>query len=327
MISRILLATIFGCFAVGVSAQQPTEPKSPAPPPAATNKKDKPKEIPPSENVTLETKDRVNLHCTWFPGVHQKESAAVILIHDWKSSRQSLLPLAQKLQKDLGCAVIVPDLRGHGDSVHVVGGNLTIDPEKFGKADFPAVIADIEACKKFLIEKHNLGELNIELLTVLACHRTTPLAVTWAVADWSWPPLAGKKQGQDVKLLILLTPLRRFESVNLSNVLKAPVLASSQVDGITTAMFWDPLQATSEKEASLMDTALSKGLGPQPAIEVADRWDRIRLIRKTVETGGTGEELLGGDQGVLVLEEIAGVIKSKLVDRRDKYLWQDRSTK
>ena len=49
----------------------------------------------------------------------------MILLHGFKGSRKDFTQkdgLAAFLQEKLGCAVIVPDLRGHGDSTRIKVG-------------------------------------------------------------------------------------------------------------------------------------------------------------------------------------------------------------
>lgn len=295
-------------------------------------KEGKPKEIPPAQDLQLQTKPQgglppVNLSCTWLPGMREKETVPVLLLHDWGSSRKGLLALAQQLQKELGCAVLVPDLRGHGGSTSVVGGGKKLDAKQMNKNEIPLVTEDMEACKRFLKEKHNAGELNLEMLTVIACGDSTPIAATWALADWQWPPYNGVKQGQDVKLMILLSPVRKFESLSLLGLIKSPVFSDPRVDGITTVLFWDSSQDTAEKEAKAIETVLVKGFGANPSSDDPERWSKIRYALKVVNNGGYGERLINGNKSALVKQEIASFIDQKLASRAEKYPWTDRADK
>jgi hypothetical protein len=295
-------------------------------------KEGKPKEIPPAQDLQLQTKPQgglppINLSCTWLPGMREKETVPVLLVHDWGSSRKGLLALAQHLQKELGCAVLVPDLRGHGGSTSLVGGGKKLDAKQMNKNEIPLVSEDIEACKRFLKQRHNAGELNLELLTVIACGDSTPLAATWALADWQWPPYDGIKQGQDVKLMILLSPVRKFETLSLLGSIKSPVFSDPRVDGITTVLFWDSNQDTSEKEAKAIETVLVKGFGSNPSSDDPDRWSKIRYSLKVVNNGGYGERLVNGNKSALVKQEITSFIDQKIASRAEKYPWTDRTDK
>lgn len=292
----------------------------------------KTKEIPPAQDLQLQTKPQgglppVNLSCTWLPGMREKDTVPVLLVHDWGSSRKGLLTLAQHLQKELGCAVLVPDLRGHGGSTSMVGGGKKLDAKQMNKNEIPLVTEDIEACKRFLKERHNAGELNLEMLTVVACGESTPVVATWALADWQWPPYKGIKQGQDVKLMILLSPVRKFETLSLLGIIKSPVFSNPRVDGVTTVLFWDASQETSEKEAKAIETVLVKAFGSNPGSDDPERWAKMRYSLKVVNKGGYGERLVTGNKSALVKQEITSFIDQKLASRADKYPWTDRTDK
>jgi pimeloyl-ACP methyl ester carboxylesterase len=127
------------------------------------------KEIPEPEDLTLETKDGVSLRCTYYPGTAKKASIPVIMVHGWEGQRSEYDGLALALQ-GLGHTVIVPDLRGHGQSTIVKlanGDTETIDLAKFRQKELESMILDVECCKKFLLEKNNQGECNIESLCVI----------------------------------------------------------------------------------------------------------------------------------------------------------------
>ena len=85
-------------------------------------------EIPPPEKVSFTTKDGVQIRATYYPGVDAakrgKEIVPLVLLHDFKGSRNDMAPLAEYLQQlrddsgaPIGYAVIAPDLRGHGESI------------------------------------------------------------------------------------------------------------------------------------------------------------------------------------------------------------------
>ena len=127
------------------------QPKKQIKRPQNPNAKKKKVEIPKPENVILETADGVRLKCTNFapPKVEGGEARPVvpfILLHDWEGDRKQLTNYASFLQA-AGHAAIVPDLRGHGESVQVTGVKKPIDYKKFRKAEAMSAQKDIERCK------------------------------------------------------------------------------------------------------------------------------------------------------------------------------------
>ncbi|NBW88060.1 MAG: hypothetical protein EBR23_14840, partial [Planctomycetia bacterium] len=80
------------------------------PVPAAAGKENAPQEL------LLETSDGVAIAAWYYPLPKDAASlGTVILIHDIDGSHRTVEPLAKALQA-AGCAVVAPDLRGHGAS-------------------------------------------------------------------------------------------------------------------------------------------------------------------------------------------------------------------
>lgn len=175
--------------------------------------KDKDKPAPP-ENVSLATTDAVTLAATYYPSNGGKDAACVILLHDDGGKRTELERLALRLQL-LGAAVIVPDLRGHGESA---GGFKQLRHE-----DYEAMVQhDLEAVKGYLLKRNNEGQLNIERLGIVGVHLGAAIAIKWAALDWSWPELAVGKQGQDVKALALISPEWGYKGLRIGEAVVEP---------------------------------------------------------------------------------------------------------
>ncbi len=187
----------------------------------AQDEEDPKNELPPVESHILETKDGVFLHVKFYPGTKGKDAIPIIMLHSMlnvSANSAVYTNLAQNIQKHMGHAVIVPDLRGHGKSVaqrnpRDINDRLEIEREKFTKAHFGSVIQDVEACKTFLRTKNDEGLLNLEKLTVVGSDITAIVALNWAALDWNKPGKGLIRNGQDVKALILLTPLQSHKGL------------------------------------------------------------------------------------------------------------------
>ena len=177
---------------------------------------------PTPEVVSLVTKDGVQLTLTYFPSSARrgspeaKEVPPVILLHDHKETRSIFNSLAQRLQAPTAerggpsFAAVTVDLRGHGDSTKQVfpnGETIELDAAKLRRDDVAAmVVMDMAAVRSFLVDKNDAGELNLNKLCLIGSGMGASVAANWALTDWSWPPLAVGKQGQDVKALVLISP-------------------------------------------------------------------------------------------------------------------------
>lgn len=167
------------------------------------------------ETIKLTTKDGVLLKASYYASSMGKKAVPIVMLHDFKERRSVFNGLAQALQSPPNGdrpshAVILVDLRGHGDSTTIQrrnGQTVEIDTTRFGKQDFRnMVLYDMEAVRKFLVKKNDAGELNLNKLCVLGSGMGANVATAWAAVDWSAPKLATRKQGQDVKGLILSSP-------------------------------------------------------------------------------------------------------------------------
>jgi predicted esterase len=267
----------------------------------------------------LVTQDGVVLKATFFPGSKGKDSVPVILLHSWKGDRREFVTLAPYLWQ-AGHAVLVPDLRGHGQSrLQYVGtGSRELDASKFLPADFALMAtSDMETLKGFLLKKNNAGELNLEKLCVVGGEMGASVALNWALIDWSWPMYPGLKQGQYVKGLVLLSPQRNFKGLNITAPLNSPVL-NAGVSIMLLVGNEDPKQLA---EVQRMHATLER-FHPLPAAgqEATDQ----TLFFKGLDTKVQGTKLLGV-RGLNVEQRIKKFIDLRLVAK--DYPWMESGKK
>ena len=212
------------------SAAKVVTPAAPikTPVPAAAAPSTIKKKLPAPQIVAFKTRDGVQLSATFYPSPLEKEAlkdaVPVILLHAFKGSRADFNDLAPVLQ-EAGCAVLVPDLRGHGQSTRRTtadGNDVEIEQALMNRQDFEAMAhsdvdwsGDVEACKKFLMDKNNLQQLNIDKLVLIGAEMGACVAIDWAQRDWAWETLASGKQGKDVKALVLLSPQWSFRGLTI----------------------------------------------------------------------------------------------------------------
>ncbi len=274
-------------------------------------------EVVPPVTVNLTTKDRVSLAATYYGGPKSKDTPAVILVHDWAGNRTDTESLATYLQEELKCSVIAPDLRGHGGSINVVGLDTKLDFKDFKKAEVVSAITDIETCKKFLMQKNNDGELNIEMLVLVTVGGTSVQGVQWCVNDWNWPPApGGRKQGQDVKLLVSIGPTRKLEGVSLIQNLKSPLMTGKGMKPLPVQIVWGRNHETSETEAVAIYEQLNRS---------RKKLEKSQLKMSHLRSRANPTELINSDATKeMVFKAIADGIEAKILEEKEMLVWQNR---
>lgn len=186
------------------------------------------------EPLVLQTADGLQLAVTYYPSAEGKKAIPVVLLHAWKQSGNDYRDLALMLQR-MGCAVIVPDLRGHGESTRLIGARqddtlkaATLPPQQFGRM----VVQDMQAVKLFLWEQNNEGKLNIDKLCVVGAEMGASVALNFALADAVQQDRnrvlrSDYKVGRFVKALVLLSPERSFRGLSIRDATRYPAVQSN----------------------------------------------------------------------------------------------------
>jgi pimeloyl-ACP methyl ester carboxylesterase len=208
-------ATLLACLVAGWGLAQE----------AGEAKEDK---IPEPEELggeDLVTSDGVQLKGTFFPGTEGKDTVPIILLHSWKGDRSEYAGFAQALQRR-GHAVLVPDLRGHGDSTQFLGGGIReLDSSKMGSRDFEAMVyKDMEKFKGILVDRNDAGELNLSKLCIVGAEMGASVALYYAQYDWMlnrYEPASKKKRpSEDVKAVVLISPEWSFKGLPMASGIK-----------------------------------------------------------------------------------------------------------
>lgn len=270
--------------------------------------------LPEPRTVSLETSDGVALSALYYPGTNEKETIPVILLHAWDEDHKSMVGIASTLQSKFGFAAILPDLRGHGLSQRTTKGD-ELDRDRWRTNELSSVIEDIEACKKFLIKENNQGELNIDLLCVVADSESTIFATLWTLRDWSYGPLGGMKQGQDVKSLALLDPLRNFKGLNAAKAYQNDLLA-----GRNSAFPMMVAYSGSGRDAKNIYDRVARGRK-----NLADNKKALEKHRFEMEKGKRVSKKRGKTSSMGML--IGDFIQSEVASRQQDYRWAIRGGK
>jgi dienelactone hydrolase len=110
-----------------------------------------PDDAPKGEDVRFTTADGLSIAATWYPPLEGTPSPApvVIALPMYRHTRGSYGPMVRPVT-DRGMALLVLDLRGHGDSAKQGGEDLGKRVEARDAALFNAMHADVEAAIAWL---------------------------------------------------------------------------------------------------------------------------------------------------------------------------------
>lgn len=311
---RLLIALFIGILCVS-SANAQNE-----------NKSDK--TTPAIENLALKTSDGVLLSAKYFPGTKGKDAVPIIMLHSMinkTSTGATYYKLASDIQKFMGHAVIVPDLRGHGKSIKRSNpmdpnSNITINPDKFTKADFATVGKDIEACKKFLMDKNNKGELNIEKLCVIGSDVSAIVALHWSIYDWSQQSNVLIKNGQDVKALILLTPVPSYKGYSAQQALNHVVIQRR----LSIMIVAGKLDIKYYSDSKRIYNQLAR-FHPDKFEDEKDKLKNGTLFEYGLNTANQGSGILSvSNLRPNPRDLIANFIRARL-ENQDGYMWKNRN--
>lgn len=200
-------------------------------------------ESPPAQELTLATSDGIDLAVQYF-GVAEgaKPAATVILIHDLGGSSDALAPLATTLQQ-AGCAVVVPDLRGHGQSSIAAYAKAAPDGNQSKLLKLPDfkqmaitgggrvrgqsdIRGDIETVRHWLKKQSDAGVLDLDKLVVVGSGLGGAIAASWTAGDAAWPMIASGPQGGDVKAIVLVDPAFTTKGFSIGPALAAEPVKS-----------------------------------------------------------------------------------------------------
>ena len=131
------------------------------------------------EEVDVPTDDKLGLKADFYvPKKSSTRAPAVILVHDAGGNREQMTVLAERLQRE-GLAVLVPDLRGHGESANGDVEWSALDDEGRAK-QWAYTPRDLEAAAVWLKSRKEVHTSN---LTMVGLRAGCALAVYHAARD------------------------------------------------------------------------------------------------------------------------------------------------
>ena len=261
--------------------------------------------------------DGLQLSAVFRPGTRGQDSVPVILLHMWKGSGTDYAGLAEYLQRQ-GHAVLVPDLRGHGNSARVPMTGHKLDPGKLSTNDlYEMRYGDMELLRRFLVEKNDAGELNLNKLCIVGAEMGAVVGVYYAMNDWTQIRREANRAAaaQDIKGLVLISPDRDFRGMPLNKPLNHP-LVRSQISAMIVVGREDSRSLT---EAKRVYNVLRKTHVTRDDV-ADDELSKIDLFFLEAPTKLQGTRMLGVRVGIERL--IARFIELRLINQ--DYPWYRR---
>lgn len=131
------------------------------------------------EAVEYKTRDKQMVHAAFFAPRKKGKSPAALLVHDAGGESTALYSLADNLQRK-GFAVLVPDLRGHGESItESCDWSKTTDAEAQMRL-WNYSMRDLEASTEYLRNQDRVHNANLSMVGVGA---GSLLAARYAIHD------------------------------------------------------------------------------------------------------------------------------------------------
>ncbi len=305
------------------------------------------------------------LRLTYYRSSEGKEAAVVVLLHMKGESRLTWTApkgFAEQLNAR-GFAVIAVDLRKHGQSKPGAEDDdpkkaAAPDKDKAKKAaggsdlkptDYPLMVRDMDAVKKFIFEEHQKGNLNMRKMAIIAPTMSAAIAITFAAADWAKAPyddapnLAAKTpRGQDIQAMIFLSPettLPQVPAHQIAGQLKSTPMAAFVVVGgsdtqdkdqakkLFQLLGGDPAKTETPKKKAETKPEPKKAAKEKEAEKGADKKNEERFFYgelKGVKLRGT--DLLG--KGLKIEEAMIGFLEDHVKSLKGPvYEWRDRQSR
>jgi hypothetical protein len=159
--------------------------------------------------LQIEADDGRPVAVDYYPAREPFQAPVLILVHESGPNR-SRNDFEQAID-DLKGVSLVRHLQEQGYAV------LTLDVRQAGAANAEAPIRDLQAAYRFLIDRHNRGELNLGKLGVVGVGDGANLALAWAAT----PGGAVSNEGRlsDLGAVVMVSPVPEAWGTSLTRVL------------------------------------------------------------------------------------------------------------
>jgi acetyl esterase/lipase len=158
--------------------------------------------------------DRTPLAASYYPSRLGLTAPVLLMVHEKDRSHKDFTEpiadlkgagLAEHMQAQ-GYAVLLIDLRGHGDNLR----------RPLGSKEWRMMVGDLQAAYMFLVDRTNRGELNLQKFGAVGVGEGANLVAAWAASPGGAVSLEGRVS--DLAGIVLVSPLADGEGFLLREV-------------------------------------------------------------------------------------------------------------
>lgn len=254
--------------------------------------------------MSVTTDDGVAIKFSYYPS-STEESVPVILLHGGNGSRDDLKGVAEFLQSK-GHTVVLPDLRGHGESTEQTkaGKQITLNSKTQSAADINAMVTqDMTKLWNFLVRENNDKVVNIKKLCVIGVDMGAIVAINFVAKNYLEPDYRNQPRGKDVKALVLVSPPSAYRGASYAQAIKQPPFKGE----IASLVVVGDEGAAERSNAQKLEGMLSKFAGPPKGK------DKLVLMAE-LKTKLQGAQLLSNPQ-LKLGAAVDGFIQTRLVQK------------
>lgn len=305
--SLLLALVAAGPALAQVPPVQPPPAKAPAARPPAAKAPAVAEEAAEAREMSVTTDDGVAIKFSYYPG-GAEEAVPVILLHGGGGKRDDLRSVAEYLQAQ-GHAVVLPDLRGHGESTEQTRGGQTfaLSDKTQNRNDIMAMaFHDVTMLCNFLVEENNDKAVNLNKLCIVGVDMGAIVALNFTAKNYMEKDYRNQPRGKHVKALVLVSPPRAYRGAAYADAVKQPPFKGE----VTTLIAVGAEGAAERSAAQQLESILAKYAESGPTKDDKEK----RVLYAALPTKLQAAQLLSTPDTKLS-PAVDGFIKKNLVEK------------